>query len=354
VYIADLLRNMRILQDDKSANDVVMRGGLLLMGGIGSLLEAVGIALIFPRISVLNNPAYIETSAPLSWLHALLAPPSFTQFAIYLVTGIALVFFLKNLFMVWLYYLQASYAARQRVRLSNRIFRLYMLSPYGQHQQRNSAELIRNIANLVEGPFSAFTVAKMSLIADALAIFGIIAVLVSIHPVVTLSAGAVLFALLFAQSKAFSPLFHRMGVETAKLAHEQQAFLQTSLGGLKEAKVLRREAFFLDGFRLIQDRFARCMRNYQFANRLPPIISEMVLLVVILIIISILLYSVDSIETALASLALLAGAAFRLQPLFNRVLGSLNSIRDRKSTRLNSSHITISYAVFCLKKKNYL
>src|SRR5437667_3534349 len=28
-----------------------------------------------------------------------------------------------------------------------------------------------------------------------------------------------------------------------------------------------------------------------------------------------------------------------------------NRIGDRKSTRLNSSHITISYAVFCLKKK---
>src|SRR5699024_12847947 len=26
---------------------------------------------------------------------------------------------------------------------------------------------------------------------------------------------------------------------------------------------------------------------------------------------------------------------------------------DRKSTRLNSSHVSISYAVFCLKKKNY-
>src|SRR5258705_4931509 len=26
--------------------------------------------------------------------------------------------------------------------------------------------------------------------------------------------------------------------------------------------------------------------------------------------------------------------------------------RDRKSTRLNSSHLGISYAVFCLKKKN--
>src|SRR5437773_4800688 len=31
--------------------------------------------------------------------------------------------------------------------------------------------------------------------------------------------------------------------------------------------------------------------------------------------------------------------------------GSGFDVRDRKSTRLNSSHITISYAVFCLKKK---
>src|SRR3989442_8306861 len=28
------------------------------------------------------------------------------------------------------------------------------------------------------------------------------------------------------------------------------------------------------------------------------------------------------------------------------------AIGDRKSTRLNSSHVRISYAVFCLKKKN--
>src|SRR5690242_21277239 len=31
--------------------------------------------------------------------------------------------------------------------------------------------------------------------------------------------------------------------------------------------------------------------------------------------------------------------------------GRLGRRRDRKSTRLNSSHMSISYAVFCLKKK---
>src|SRR5688572_30953021 len=34
-----------------------------------------------------------------------------------------------------------------------------------------------------------------------------------------------------------------------------------------------------------------------------------------------------------------------------RTLGDDSNIADRKSTRLNSSHSQISYAVFCLKKK---
>src|SRR5690606_40577232 len=34
-----------------------------------------------------------------------------------------------------------------------------------------------------------------------------------------------------------------------------------------------------------------------------------------------------------------------------RVRGALDQFQDRKSTRLNSSHVKISYAVFCLKKK---
>src|SRR5437667_6563279 len=42
-------------------------------------------------------------------------------------------------------------------------------------------------------------------------------------------------------------------------------------------------------------------------------------------------------------------AANRLFPVVIRYI--VFEFVDRKSTRLNSSHITISYAVFCLKKK---
>src|SRR3712207_9006455 len=40
-------------------------------------------------------------------------------------------------------------------------------------------------------------------------------------------------------------------------------------------------------------------------------------------------------------------------PLRRRLTAVL-ILLDRKSTRLNSSHANISYAVFCLKKKKYL
>src|SRR5437870_10907753 len=55
------------------------------------------------------------------------------------------------------------------------------------------------------------------------------------------------------------------------------------------------------------------------------------------------------------------------QPLLTEICNRLNLAEDaaalrnqqkltvdRKSTRLNSSHVAISYAVFCLKKKNHV
>src|SRR5256885_12855402 len=38
-------------------------------------------------------------------------------------------------------------------------------------------------------------------------------------------------------------------------------------------------------------------------------------------------------------------------PIAGQECGARLQSRDRKSTRLNSSHLVISYAVFCLKKK---
>src|SRR3712207_6851167 len=51
-------------------------------------------------------------------------------------------------------------------------------------------------------------------------------------------------------------------------------------------------------------------------------------------------------EDAMSAAILALGMSHKTAPL------ALRERLDRKSTRLNSSHANISYAVFCLKKKN--
>src|SRR5690606_39711882 len=48
---------------------------------------------------------------------------------------------------------------------------------------------------------------------------------------------------------------------------------------------------------------------------------------------------------------MLARGARELADALDALEAGETSVRDRKSTRLNSSHVKISYAVFCLKKK---
>src|SRR3712207_6904916 len=56
----------------------------------------------------------------------------------------------------------------------------------------------------------------------------------------------------------------------------------------------------------------------------------------------------------LVPVALADGTSFELDHgavVIAAITSCTNTSKDRKSTRLNSSHANISYAVFCLKKK---
>src|SRR3712207_9466544 len=62
----------------------------------------------------------------------------------------------------------------------------------------------------------------------------------------------------------------------------------------------------------------------------------------------------DSVDAGRVLNALLGTLVVALTGLLAlRLWGRRAALADRKSTRLNSSHANISYAVFCLKKKKY-
>src|SRR5258707_6546359 len=68
-----------------------------------------------------------------------------------------------------------------------------------------------------------------------------------------------------------------------------------------------------------------------------------------------ILFLIDS-KNLKGAIELTHQTAERIHSFNRRTLDSIASkvYLDRKSTRLNSSHANISYAVFCLKKKNII
>src|SRR5690606_39525533 len=62
----------------------------------------------------------------------------------------------------------------------------------------------------------------------------------------------------------------------------------------------------------------------------------------------------DELRLVRFGVALGARGALRPEQFDFRLAGGRTCRGDRKSTRLNSSHVKISYAVFCLKKKNWM
>src|SRR3712207_8718172 len=76
------------------------------------------------------------------------------------------------------------------------------------------------------------------------------------------------------------------------------------------------------------------------SQRIPLLARRALTLVPALVVLAV---GIDPTAALVASQVVLSfGIPFALVPL------------DRKSTRLNSSHANISYAVFCLKKKNHI
>src|SRR5690606_41034923 len=105
--------------------------------------------------------------------------------------------------------------------------------------------------------------------------------------------------------------------------------------------------------------FYYCRRTRRYLRSFPTRrSSDLILLVAALSLVSLLVgwWSASRVMSPVSELAKRlsrSGEGGLSAPLAPRFADDEVGELDRKSTRLNSSHVKISYAVFCLKKKNH-
>ena len=118
---------------------------LVLLMLIGASLEAIGIGLLVPILSAINNEdTFSRFLEPLTYFVVDQSSPEFIMLLFILLT----IFFLcKNIFLAIMYWFQYKYIYRARANLSIKIFSWYLHESIFFHKSRNSSKLLNNIIN---------------------------------------------------------------------------------------------------------------------------------------------------------------------------------------------------------------
>lgn len=305
--------------------------GLLAMALGGAVLEVLGVGLVFPLISLVQEPGQIDSSEWLGRIHALLGEPSITTFVITLALAMVGVFMAKSIYMIIYHHVELRVLAEWRKDVSRSLMSAYLNAPYSETSADHSAGPIRTIARLVPKLFDGFVRSTLALVANAVAITGLIIVAIAFEPLV-IAVGIAMLLLIRVQDRAFSRRLRRLGEAFTDLIKSRQRILQESFGGLKEAKVLGREGFFIDTFAGTESNFVDNRRRSMFLSSLPPHLTEVILSCGILLLIVSVLSTSQSPGATLGTLAVLAAASFRIAPLANRMLVALNAVSYGRST----------------------
>ena len=288
--------------------------------------ETLSIGLVIPALAVMTQDDLAATFPAVSpWLERL-GNPSQTTLVIVGMLILAGVYAAKTGFLGFLAWRQARFVCGMTVSLSERLFAGYLRQPYAFHLRRNSAQLIRIVIGQV-GEVTGTIQQSLSLTSEALVVFGVCALLLSVEPV----GAMVVLLVLGLAGWAFYSLVrgHLLRWGEAFTVHEGLRIqrLQEGLGGVKDIKILGRETHFLAQYRKESVGSARLHQYLTTMSAIPRLWLELLAVCGLAGVVVTLIMLEKPLNTLPITLGLFAAAAFRLMPSANRVMACVQGLR---------------------------
>lgn len=293
---------------------------------LGMILECLGIGIILPILSLLLDEKLLGKYPEFARIVQLIGNPSHEGLIVVLFGVLLMMFFLKNLFLLYLAWRQSTFAYSVIGNLSTRLLTNYLHKPYSFHLTRNSGTLIRNTISEV-GMFGFnFLIPGLNLIAEGLVFLGLSIMLLLVEPLGTAIVVGTLSILWALFQKPLSNFLTRHGTLRQKYDALRVTHIQESLGSVKDLKVLGREEEFLEAFGPLNRKWARSGRFQQIFQRIPAFATEVVAIMAICLLVFVMIYSGKELSSVVPALGLFGAVAFRLLPSSNRILSSLQAM----------------------------
>lgn len=339
--IAEVFKKIRTIYTKKQQLKFCFVFILIVISGF---LELIGISLILPFINVVINPEIIMTNKYLNFVYNLFHITDTTNFLIFLAFVLIVVYILKNLYMLVVYFFQYKILYNAQKDISLQLIKFYVNQPYAYHLNINTSEMVRIVTNDTSS-CSAFLTNLFFLLTELIVVLLVISFLFYVNKVVTIVLVILFIGIFVGIFKFLKPKLKIFAKSNQKNHGMMIKWIQQSLGAIKDIKILQKESFFIDKYYDSSIKYSSAQKHYHFFEQFPRLLIESFVVSVILMVIICLLYRGIDASTIIVQMAVFAMAAFRLMPSMNRLQVALSALiyyspsinvvyRDLKNTRV--------------------
>lgn len=319
-----MLAELRYIFDKKDKIKLLV---LMVVVVAGSFLELLGVAVFTPFINVIMDPESIHQSEALSVLYQWGKFASSRDFLAAIAGAIIFIYIFKNIFIAfeknWIY--KFSYGIQKKI--SVQLLKAYIKEPYTFHLNKNIAVLQRSLQEDTD-LFTKGIIHAMELVAE-IAVCGVMGVFLYVESksitVIVLVMLVVCVGIFTTISRKFSK---SLGAQGQVYKGKIYQWVNQSLGGIKELKILNREEYFIDSYESFFGKYVHVLRINRLIAVLPRYFVEAVCMTSLLLAIIVKMYwgQGNDITTYIPQLAVFAVAAFRLMPAVGKINEHVSNI----------------------------
>ena len=246
---------------------------LLILMFIASLLELESLGLIIPIAGLFLETPGISSNIVVEKFSNFLGIP-YGNLILYLLLFFLIFYIVKIFYLVFVSWYEQKFLAMFSEKLGSKIFFNYISQNFSFFVTRNSSEFLRNLTTEITQA-SAYLFSLSRLLLESILVAAIFGFLIILNPITTISA--FLFFLFFSiiYIKLLRTKLITWGKQRQEDTKKRIQFMQEGFGAVKDIKLLGRENFFFDKFKLHNINLARVSLKIGFFNHMPRFMTEL-------------------------------------------------------------------------------
>lgn len=305
---------------------------LIFLVIFGSLLETIGIGLLFPLFLLLTNDTRSPDNGIIQiYLNFFGNSPS-SMVIISTACFIGLLFVAKNVVLCFVYLIRSRFVFGLRSFFSIELMQRYILQPYEFHINEHSSILLRNITVETQHFALKYFQSIMSLISEIPIIFLLLVLLFVMQPLATILIVVILLFSILTYQYFTAGILNNISQQRMELEGQRTKAIQEIFRSIKEIKMSGTEYGFHQRFSKVNRRLSWAEQKFFTLGHLPRIWLETIFVVVLVICIINFHMTDNQFSSVLPSISIFAAAAIRIIPSGNRIMIALQASNYAKNS----------------------